>query len=137
MARKIVKDNYLVYEDYNKYAWPPIDANLNGAYGIMALLYGQGNFQKTLDYSCAFGMDADNQAATMCGLLGIVNGLDSIPKNLMYPLEDVNWNKPAAMRIPPDSQGLVLAMVGDRSSTEYSPICASANATLNTPHKMT
>ena len=44
----IVKDNYLVYEDYNKYAWPPIDANLNGAYGIMALLYGQGDFQKTL-----------------------------------------------------------------------------------------
>ncbi len=93
-ARKIVKDNYLVHADYNKHAWPPIDANLNGALGIMALLYGQGDFQKTLDYCCAFGMDADNQAATMCGLLGIVNGLDAIPKNLMYPLDDANWKKP-------------------------------------------
>lgn len=93
-ARKVVKENYLVYEDYNKYAWPPIDANLNGAYGVMALLYGQGDFQRTLDYSCAFGMDADNQAATMCGLLGIVNGLDAIPRDLMFPLKNANWEKP-------------------------------------------
>lgn len=93
-ARRIIKENYLVSADYNKHAWPPIDANLNGAYGIMALLYGQGDFQRTLDYCCAFGMDADNQAATMCGLLGIVNGLEGIPKELMFPLEGVNWEKP-------------------------------------------
>jgi hypothetical protein len=93
-ARKIIKDNYYVSAEYNKYAWPVIDANLNGALGIMSLIYGQGDFQKTLDYSCAFGMDADNQAATMCGLLGIVNGIDAIPENLMYPLEDANWEKP-------------------------------------------
>ncbi len=93
-ARRIVKENYLVYADYNKYTWPPIDANLNGAYGIMALLYGQGDFQKTLDYSCAFGMDADNQAATMCGLLGVVYGIDAIPKDLLYPLKDVDWTQP-------------------------------------------
>ena len=60
----------------------------------MALLYGQGDFQKTLDYSCAFGMDADNQAATMCGLLGIVNGFDSIPKDLMFPVKELNWTEP-------------------------------------------
>ena len=94
LARKIVKDEYLIYADYNRYAWPPIDANLNGAYGILALLYGNGDFQKTLDYCCAFGMDADNQAATMCGLLGIINGLESIPENLLYPLENVSWDKP-------------------------------------------
>lgn len=93
-ARQIIKENYMVYEDYNKYAWPVIDAHLNGAYGIMALLYGEGNFQKTLDYSCALGMDADNQAATMCGFLGIVYGLDSIPDELMFPVKDADWEKP-------------------------------------------
>lgn len=93
-ARKIVKDKYLVSAEYNKHAWPPIDANLNGAFGIMALLYGQGDFQRTLDYCCAFGMDADNQAATMCGLLGIVNGLEGIPKELMFPLAGAEWEKP-------------------------------------------
>lgn len=70
------------------------NANLNGAAGILALLYGQGDFQKTLDMSCAMGFDADNQAATMSGLLGIANGLESLPKDLLYPLPDEDWKLP-------------------------------------------
>ncbi len=68
------------------------NANLNGACGILALLYGEGDFQKTLDLACAMGFDADNQAATMAGLLGIANGFDNIPKNLMFPFEE--WEQP-------------------------------------------
>jgi hypothetical protein len=30
----------------------------------------------------------------MCGLLGIVNGLDTIPKDLINPLADTTWEKP-------------------------------------------
>ncbi len=68
------------------------NANLNGAAGILALLYGQGDFQRTLDLACAMGFDADNQAATMSGLMGIVVGLDGIPHDLLYPVE--GWTKP-------------------------------------------
>ena len=93
-ARANVIDKYYRTEDYNRHSWAAVDATLNGALGIMSLLYGQGDFQRTLDYACAFGMDADNQAATMCGLLGIVNGFESIPKNLMFPLNDVDWKLP-------------------------------------------
>jgi hypothetical protein len=39
-------------------------------------------------------MDADNQAATMCGLLGIINGMNAIPGDLLYPVEDAGWEKP-------------------------------------------
>jgi len=70
------------------------NANLNGAAGILALLYGQGYFQKTLDMSCAMGFDADNQAATMSGLLGVANGLESLPKDLLNPLPDEGWKLP-------------------------------------------
>jgi len=93
-ARKQVVKKYFVKDEHNKYAWEVVDANLNGALGIMALLYGKGNFQKTLDFACAFGMDADNQAATMCGLLGIVNGLDAIPNDLLFPVKELNWTEP-------------------------------------------
>jgi hypothetical protein len=93
-ARKAIVDRYYVSAEYNKHAWPVIDAHLNGALGILALLYGDGDFQKTLDLCCAFGMDADNQAATMCGLLGIVNGLEGIPRDLMFPLKNADWEKP-------------------------------------------
>lgn len=60
----------------------------------MALLYGQGNFQKTLELCCALGMDCDNQAATMCGLLGVANGIESIPNDLLFPLKEMSWTKP-------------------------------------------
>ncbi len=88
-------------EMYNKYYRDePLEtktiwnANLNGAAGILALLYGQGDFQETLDISCAMGFDADNQAATMSGLLGVANGLKSLPKNLLNPLPDEKWDLP-------------------------------------------
>ncbi len=68
------------------------NANLNGASGILALLYGQGDFQRTLDLSNYFGFDADNQAATMAGLLGVANGTAGIPHELLHPIE--GWTEP-------------------------------------------
>lgn len=68
------------------------NANLNGAAGILALLYGQGDFQLTLDLCNYFGFDSDNQAATMSGLLGIANGTAGIPDALLYPVE--GWTEP-------------------------------------------
>jgi len=68
------------------------NANLNGACGILALLYGDGDFQRTLDMAVVMGFDADNQTATMCGLLGVINGIDAIPEELLFPLD--GWELP-------------------------------------------
>lgn len=68
------------------------NANLNGACGILALLYGEGDFQMTLDLACAIGFDADNQAATMAGLLGAMLGMEGLPRDLLYPLP--GWKEP-------------------------------------------
>ena len=65
---------------------------LNGGCAVLALLYGNGDFQKTLDLSCAMGFDADNQAATLCGLLGVMNGTKGLPQNLLYPID--GWQLP-------------------------------------------
>lgn len=70
------------------------NANLNGAFSILALLYGGGDFQKTLDIACALGFDADNQAATMAGLLGIIRGTKGLPANLMKPFPELGWKEP-------------------------------------------
>lgn len=93
-ARQIMADSYYGEFDYNQGAWAAVDANLNGAAGILALLYGGGDFQKTLDYASGMGFDADNQAATMSGLLGIVHGSAGIPKDLLYPLGNDKWQLP-------------------------------------------
>jgi len=92
MARKEMAEKYYHNEPIDtKTIW---NANLNGACGILALLYGQGDFQKTLDLSCAIGFDADNQAATMSGLLGVVHGTERLPKELLFPFPQLDWKQP-------------------------------------------
>ena len=89
-ARKVIAEKYYINEpSESKTIW---NANLNAACGILALLYGQGDFQSTLDLACAMGFDADNQAATMCGLLGAMGGTKVIPRDLLYPV--AGWEKP-------------------------------------------
>ncbi|MGE5570839.1 MAG: ADP-ribosylglycohydrolase family protein [Rhodospirillales bacterium] len=91
-ARAEMAQKYYVQEPAEtKTIW---NANLNGAAGILALLYGQGDFQKTLDLACTIGFDADNQAATMAGLLAVVHGTKGLPRELLFPLSDRNWKEP-------------------------------------------
>ena len=91
-AREELYQKYYVNEPIEtKTMW---NANLNGACGILALLYGNGDFLKTLDIAAGLGFDADNQTATMSGLLAIANGFESLPKNLMYPFKENKWKKP-------------------------------------------
>jgi len=91
-ARQEMADKYYHQEPIeSKTIW---NANLNAAAGVLAMLYGDGDFQKTLDLSCAMGFDADNQAATVAGLLGVAQGLDGIPKELLYPLPELGWTEP-------------------------------------------
>ncbi len=92
LARAALSEKYYINEPTaTKTIW---NANLNGACAILALLYGKGDFKATLDMSCAFGFDADNQAATMGGLLGIVRGMEGIPKELVFPIDSLQWEKP-------------------------------------------
>lgn len=70
------------------------NANLNAALAVLALLYGRGDFQRTLDLTCALGFDADNQAATLSGLLGIVGGTRGIPHDLLFPYPELGWKEP-------------------------------------------
>lgn len=87
--QEMAQKYYIDEPDMTKTIW---NANLNGACGILAMLYGEGDFQRTLDLSCAMGFDADNQAATVAGLMGIMYGFKALPEDLYLPLE--GWTKP-------------------------------------------
>jgi hypothetical protein len=89
-AWEVMALKYYVNEpNLTKTIW---NANLNGAAGILSMLYGEGDFQHTLDLSCAMGFDADNQAATVAGILGVISGLKGLPKDLYLPIK--GWSKP-------------------------------------------
>ena len=50
----------------------------NGLTGIMALLYGEGEYTKTVGIATSAGYDSDNQAATLGGLIGTMRGMTGL-----------------------------------------------------------
>ena len=52
------------------------ESSVNIGTGIMCLLYGQGDFKRTVQIGALSGWDSDNGTATMGGLLGLMNGYD-------------------------------------------------------------
>lgn len=51
-----------------------IDARLNGAYIAIGMLYGEGDFSKTLEISTRCGQDSDCNPASAGGVLGVISG---------------------------------------------------------------
>lgn len=74
-----------VYSDFN------IDATINSAYILIGLLYGEGDFGKTMEVSTRCGQDSDCNPASACGILGTMIGYSNIPeywKKNLYEVED-------------------------------------------------
>ncbi len=62
------------YEPFN------IDAKLNGGYVVLGLLYGRGDYPRTLEVSTRAGQDSDCNPSSAIGILGVMTGLSRIPK---------------------------------------------------------
>ena len=56
-----------------------IDARLNGAYIALGLLYGNGDFARTLDITTRAGQDSDCNPSNALGILGVMLGYSKIP----------------------------------------------------------
>ncbi len=57
-----------------------ISARINSAYVIMGLLYGKGDFAKTMEIAIRCGQDADCNPSSAAGVLGTIIGYDKIPE---------------------------------------------------------
>jgi hypothetical protein len=76
-----------VYQRYQKTATAgydyryPWDSGINFAASIVSLLYGEGNYKKTIRIGSLCGWDADNPTATWGGLLGFMMGREGIEEH--------------------------------------------------------
>ncbi|GHV01593.1 hypothetical protein FACS1894159_09660 [Bacteroidia bacterium] len=66
-----------------------IDAVINSAYVVIGLLYGQGDFFRTMDIATRCGQDSDCNPASAAGILGVVKGYGGIPSYWKPGLEKV------------------------------------------------
>lgn len=64
-----------------------IDAKLNAAYVVAGLLYGNGDFTRTLEIATRLGQDSDCNPATAAGVLGVLRGYSRIPEYWLKPLQ--------------------------------------------------
>jgi hypothetical protein len=70
-----------------------IDASINGAYIVLGLLYGEGDYGKTIDISTRAGMDSDCNPANAAGILGTMLGYSKIPDYWKQGLDKVEGIK--------------------------------------------
>lgn len=71
-----------------------IDAKVNSAYIVLGLLYGQGDFHKTVEISTHAGQDSDCNPSSAAGILGAMLGYDKIPvywKQGLADAEDLDF----------------------------------------------
>lgn len=66
-----------------------IDAVINSAYILIGLLYGEGDFYKTMDIATRCGQDSDCNPASAAGILGTMLGYSRIPDAWMKNLKEV------------------------------------------------
>ena len=71
-----------VYAPFN------IDATVNSAYVVIGLLYGEGDFTKTMEITTRCGQDADCNPSSAGGILGTMIGYDKIPAYWKLGLKD-------------------------------------------------
>ncbi len=64
-----------------------IEATVNSAYVLLGLLYGKGDFYRTMDIAARCGQDSDCNPATCAGILGTILGYDNIPAYWLKPLQ--------------------------------------------------
>lgn len=77
-----------VFREFN------IDAKMNAAYVVLGLLYGNGDYGKTLEISTRAGQDSDCNPSTAGGILGTLLGYDNIPaywKMGLQEAEDIDF----------------------------------------------
>ena len=66
-----------------------IDAKINAAWVVLGLLYGDGDFSRTLEIATRAGDNADCNPASAAGILGTIYGYDQIPEFWKQGLADV------------------------------------------------
>ncbi len=66
-----------------------IDAKINAAWVVLGLLYGDGDFARTIEIATRAGDDADCNPASAAGILGTIYGYDGIPDFWKQGLSDI------------------------------------------------
>ncbi|MFZ5941282.1 MAG: ADP-ribosylglycohydrolase family protein [Bacteroidota bacterium] len=101
-----------------------IDAKINSAYVTLGLLYGQGDFTRSVEIATRCGQDADCNAATVGGVLGVMNGYSGIPAVWLKPLQEIE-------DLPFEGTGMSLSRAGELSYRHATQMIRKAGGSVD------
>ncbi len=98
-TRKLIHEKYYAYNNGTYQAPVSVVSSLqNGLCGIMAILYGRGDYMRTVGIATSAGYDCDNQAATCGGLVGLLNGFSGMGEAAHHIMLNIpsrgSWEEP-------------------------------------------
>lgn len=76
----------LLYQDMQDQCWFPACGNIG--FIVLAWMYGEGDFSKSLKIAVDCADDTDSTAGTLASIMGIIGGASSIPKKWVEPIGD-------------------------------------------------
>ena len=89
----------LLYAELGHYHW--VHTINNAALVAAALLFGEGEFEKTICYAVMGGWDTDCNGATVGSIVGVMGGAGSIPAGLI----PTAWSDPLRNRVRTSLKG--------------------------------
>jgi len=85
---QLCQEKYRKNKEYQKASNGGIDCKINGAYVLLGLLYGKGDFDKTIIISCRGGMDSDCNPSSSAGVLCTTVGFSKLPEKYSKGLKE-------------------------------------------------
>ncbi len=85
---KKAQKKYRETPEYQKCSNGGIDVKINGAYVLLGLLYGNGDFQKTIEISLRGGQDSDCNPSSSAGVLFTTVGFSKLPDQYSKALDN-------------------------------------------------
>lgn len=94
-ARARLHARYFAEVDGFRVPDPVAGSIINGLCAVLALLYGDNDWLRTVALAISAGYDCDNQAATCGALLGMTQGAAAIPRHITHELPSRGrWEQP-------------------------------------------
>ena len=85
-CKECFEDIHEKYDEYTGYGW--CHTNPNAMITVASLLYGEGNYGKSICMAVETGFDTDCNGATVGSIFGMAHGIESIPEYWQRPIKD-------------------------------------------------
>jgi hypothetical protein len=84
----LCQEKYRKNKEYQKASNGGIDCKINGAYVLLGLLYGKGDYDQTIIISCRGGQDSDCNPSSSAGVLCTMAGFSKLPEKYSKGLKE-------------------------------------------------